>query len=154
MKVGIIHRDNFGYSMIVANILEDYLENNFNVIVGNARKIDPALFVEEKLDALIIGDIVAEIIPSLEIKNWLVNFSRLSRINNLHIKRMSVYCIGLTDINIEPIWNEFLQKYFNLENIYPPILHLKLSRSDLTLENEAIELIKNYSIDLMKFFIE
>ena len=37
--------------------------------------------------------------------------------------------------------------------IYPPILHLKLNRAELTLENGAYDIIKDYSNDFIEFFI-
>jgi len=139
---------------MIAEYLQDYLDNDFDIFVGNVNKIDPNLLIEDNLDALIIGDIVGEIIPSIEIQNWLINFYKTIENYNFQIKNLSVYCIGLTDLNIESLWIEFIQKYLNINNIFPPLLHLKLSKSNLKLEDNAIELIKKYSNDLKKDLIE
>jgi len=38
--------------------------------------------------------------------------------------------------------------------IYPPILRLKLNREELALEDRTLELVKAYSNDFIRFFIE
>ena len=139
---------------MIAEYLQDYLGNDFDVFVGNINKIDPNLLIEDNLDALIIGDLAGEIIPSLEIQNWLINFSKTIENYNFQIKNLSVYCIGLTDLNIEALWIEFLQNRLNINNIFPPLLHLNLDKSNLSLEDSAIELIRNYSNDLKKDLID
>jgi len=37
--------------------------------------------------------------------------------------------------------------------IYPPILSLKLNKAELTLENGALDLVKEYSNDFIEFLI-
>ncbi|MHA2281558.1 MAG: hypothetical protein ACXAC5_11990, partial [Promethearchaeota archaeon] len=59
----------------------------------------------------------------------------------------------LTDITVKPFWVEFLQDNVNAEIIYQPILRLKLNRADLVIEDGALELVKDYSNDLIEFFI-
>ncbi len=134
-------------------MLQDRLEDYIDVSVGNAKKIDPSFLVEEKFDYLIIGDIISEIIPSLEIQNWLLKYREISN-NNLIVKAISGFYIALADIKIEPFWVEFLQDNINAEIIYPPILRLKLNRAGLALENGALEIVKDYSNDFIEFFIE
>ena len=135
-------------------MLQDRLEDYIDVSVGNAKKIDPAYLVEEKVDFLIIGDIISETIPSLELQNWLLKYWEISKRKNLIIKAISGFYIALADIKIEPFWVEFLQNNINAEIIYPPILRLKINRAELTLENGALELVKAYSNDFIEFFIE
>ena len=74
MKLWIIYKEGIGFSKLIAEMLQDRLEDYIDVSVGNAKQIDPAFLVEERLDYLIIGDIVSEGIPSLEIQNWLLKF--------------------------------------------------------------------------------
>ena len=153
MKLWIIYKNGIGFSKIIAEMLQDRWEEYIDVSVGNAKKIDPSFLVEEKFDYLIIGDIISEIIPSLEIQNWLLKYREISN-NNLIIKAISGFYIALADIKIEPFWVEFLQDNINAEIIYPPILRLKLNRAGLALENGALEIVKDYSNDFIEFFIE
>jgi hypothetical protein len=153
VKLWIIYKNGIGFSKIIAEMLQDRLEDYIDVSVGNAKKIDPSFLVEEKFDYLIIGDIISEIIPSLEIQNWLLKYREISN-NNLIIKAISGFYIALADIKIEPFWVEFLQDNINAEIIYPPILRLKLNRAGLALEDGVLEIVKAYSNNFIEFFIE
>jgi len=129
--------------------LEDYID----VSVGNAKKIDPAYLVEEKVDFLIIGDIISKEIPSLEIQNWLLKYWEISKKKKIALKAISGFYVALAEISVEPLWIESLQENINAEMIYPPILSLKLNRAELALENGALELVKAYSNDFIDFFL-
>ncbi len=154
MKLWIIYKNGIGFSKIIAEMLQDRLEDYIDVDVGEIKKIDPAFLVEEKIDYLIIGDMISKEIPSLEIQNWLLKYWEISRRKNLIVKAISGFYIALADIKIEPFWVEFLQDNINAEIIYPPILRLKLNRAGLALENGALEIVKDYSNDFIGFFIE
>ncbi len=154
MKLWIIYKNGIGFSKIIAEMLQDRLEDYIDISVGNAKKIDPAFLVEEKFDCLIIGDFISEVIPSLEIQNWLLKYGEISKRKNLIVKAISGFYIALADIKIEPFWVEFLQDNIDAEIINPPILRLKLNRAGLALENGALEIIKDYSNDFIEFFIE
>ncbi len=134
-------------------MLQDRLEDYIDVSVGNAKKIDPAFLVEEKLDYLIIGDNLSEVIPSLEIQNWLLKYGEISNKSNLIIKVISGFYVTLADVLVEPSWIEFLQSNVNAEICYPPILHLKFNKAELVLENGALELVKDYTNDFIDFLI-
>ena len=134
-------------------MLQDSLEDYIDVSVGNANKIDPFFIIEEKIDYLIIGDTISETIPSVEIQNWLLKYGEISKNNNLIVKALSGFYITLADIKIKPLWVEFLQNNITAEIIHPPILHLKLNKTDLVLEKGVLELVKNYSNDFIEFFI-
>ena len=54
---------------MIAEMLQDRLEDYLDVSVGNAKKIDPSFLVEERVDYLIIGDVVSETTQNLEIQN-------------------------------------------------------------------------------------
>ena len=103
---------------------------------------------------MIIGDILSKIIPSLEIQNWLIKYWEYSKSKNLSIKAISGFYVATADIKAEPFWVEFLHENVKTELIYPPILSLKLNRSDLALENGAYDIIKDYSNDLIEFIVE
>jgi len=149
MNLWIIYKEGIVISKIIAEMLEDRLGDYIDISVGNAKKIDPTFLVEDKLDYLIIGDIISETIPSVEIQNWVLKYGEVSKINNLILKALSGFYIALTDIKTEPFWVEFLQDHINTEIIYPPILCLKLSRANLADLNGVLELVKDYSNDFI-----
>jgi len=134
-------------------MLQDRLEDYIDVSVGNAKKINPAFLVEEKLDYLIIGDNLSEVIPSLEIQNWLIKNREVSKKSNLIIKAISGFYVTLADVLVEPSWIESLQSNVNVEIFYPPILHLKFNKAELVLENGALGLVKDYTNDFIDFLI-
>jgi len=134
-------------------MLQDLLEDYLDVDVGRAKKIDPAYLVEERVDFLIIGDIISKQISSLEIQNWLLKYGEITNINNFIVKAMSGFYIAPSDIKIEPLWVESLQENINAETIYPPILRLKLNKAGLALENRALDIVKEYSNDFLEFLI-
>jgi hypothetical protein len=134
-------------------MLQDRLEDYIDVSVGNAKKIDPAYLVEEKVDFLIIGDIISKEIPSLEIQNWLLKYWEISMEKKIPLKAISGFYVALANITVEPFWVEFLQENINTKMIYPPILRLKLNKGELVLENGAYDLVKDYSNDFIEFLI-
>jgi len=153
MKLWIIYKEGFSFSKMIAEMLQDRLEDYVDISVGNAKKIDPAFLVEEKIDYLIIGDVVSDLIPSAEIQNWLFKYKEISKNKNLTIKVISGFYVALTDISEQHLWVEFLQDNVKAKLLYPPILLLKLNKTDLSLENGTLELIKDYCKDLIDFFI-
>jgi len=135
-------------------MLQDLLEDYIDVSVGNANKIDPAFLIEEKLDFLIIGDIISKTINSLEIQNWLIKYWEFSKSKNLNIKAISGFYVAPTEINIEPFWVDFLHDNVRTEIKYPPILRLMLNKGEIALENGAYDKVKVYSNDCIEFFVE
>ena len=121
--------------------------------MGNAKKIDPYLIMEEKSDCLIIGDVINEASPSPEIQDWLLKYSEYSNDRKFIIKTLSSFYITAYDIKNESIWFESLQENINAEMIYPPIVRIKLNKTGLSLEDEAFELVRAYSDDFIKFLI-
>ena len=135
-------------------MLQDRLEDYIDVSVGNAKMIEPTFLIEENLDHLIIGDAITKAIPSPEIQNWLIKYREVSNNCNLVVKAVSGFYIAPVDIKIEPFWIEFLQENINAEMVYPPILSLRINKTELTLEDGALEIVKEYSKDFTRFFIE
>ena len=117
--------------------------------------MDPAFLVEEKLDYLIIGDVIEkEKIPSPELYNWMVKFSELCKIKKLIIKTISCYCVISKEIDVKPFWiNFFRENNFSLA-IFPPILQLKLKEGGFTLEKNVLKSVKDYSNEFIEFFID
>ena len=153
VKLWIIYKNGIGFSRIIAEMLQDRLEDYIDVDVGEIKNIDPAFLIEEKLDFLIIGDILSKEIPSMEIQKWLLKYSEVSKKHNLIIKATSGFCVTLTDFRTEPFWVEFLHDNVKAEKVYPPILHLKLKEANLSLEKVSFELVKEYSKDFIDFVI-
>ena len=154
MKLWIIYKDGIGFSRIIAEMLQDRLDDYIDVYVGNANKIDPVFLVEEKVDYIFIGDSRSKVIPILEIQNWLLKFSEISKKKNLIIKAISSYYISLDDTPIILSGLKFLQNNINTEIIYPPILCLKFNLVELVLENGANDIIKDYSNEFIEFLIK
>ncbi len=138
---------------MIAEMLQDRLEDYLDVSVGNAKKIDPSFLVEERVDYLIIGDVVSETTQNLQIQNWFVKFWEISKKGNLTVKSVSGFYVILTGISVHPLWVDFFQDNVKAENIYPPILRLKLNTAELSLENGTLELVNQYSNDFIDFII-
>ena len=155
MKLWIIYKEGIGFSMVIAEMLQDRLEDYIDVSVGNAKKIDPAFLVEEKIDFLVIGDVISEEIPSLEIQNWLIKYREISHTKKkLIVKAISGFYVALTNIKVEPIWIKFLQDNVRAEIIFPPLLRLELNRAELVLKNGTYDVVKDYSNEYIEFLIK
>ncbi|MCP4763010.1 MAG: hypothetical protein GY870_14625 [archaeon] len=135
-------------------MIQDSLEDYIDVFVGNAKKNRPSVIFEDKIEYLIIGDVVSKENPSLEIQNWLLEYREISNNSNLIVKAISGFYIAPSDIEIEPSGVEILQENINAERIFPPILRLKLNRLELALENGAHDLVKEYSNDFIEIILE
>ncbi|MFX0075950.1 MAG: hypothetical protein ACFE96_10940 [Candidatus Hermodarchaeota archaeon] len=153
MKLWIIYKERLGFSKVIAELLQDRLEDYIDVSVGNAEKVDPIFLVEEKIDYLIIGDNTSETNLSLEIQNWLLKFGEISVKSNLIIKAISIFYITSANILVEPSRLEYYQDILNAETIYPPMLRLKFNTVGLVLEDGAFENVKKYSTDFIEFLI-
>jgi hypothetical protein len=136
-------------------MLQDRLEDYIDVSVGNAKMIDPSYLVEESVDYLIIGDVISDLTPNMEIKNWLLQFLEISKQQNYQgIKTISGFYVAKAEIKIEPFWIEFLHDNVEQKIIYPPILRLMLNNGELALENGENDKVKDYSNDLIDFIVE
>ncbi|MHA1884246.1 MAG: hypothetical protein ACXADU_01470 [Promethearchaeota archaeon] len=136
-------------------MLQDRLEDYIDVSVGNAKMIDPSFLVEERVEYLIIGDIISDLTPNMEIQNWLLQYLEVSKQQNFQgIKNVSGFYVAKAEIKIEPLWIEFLQDNVEQKIIYPPILRLMLNKGELALENGEYDKVKDYSNDLIDFIIE
>ncbi|TKJ19264.1 MAG: hypothetical protein CEE43_15950 [Promethearchaeota archaeon Loki_b32] len=153
MKLWIIYKNGIGFSKIIAEMLQDRLEDYIDVSVGTAKKIDPALLVEERFEFLMIGDTIIKEIPSSEIQNWLLKYWEISNERKNTLKAISGFYIVQTDISVEPLWVEFFNSKVRAELIFPSILRLRLNVEELSLENGTPELIKKYSNDFVEFII-
>ena len=123
--------------------------------VGNASKIDPAFLVEEKVDYLIIGDVIeGEKIPSSEIQGWICQFSKLCKNKQLVLNSISSYFVNSRDIDVKHLWIDFFRENNCSLALFPPVLHLKMEESGLTLEKDVFKSVKDYSNDFIEFFIE
>ncbi|MFX0184866.1 MAG: hypothetical protein ACFE95_17430 [Candidatus Hodarchaeota archaeon] len=145
MKLWIIYKDGFLISKVIAEMLQDRLENYIGVSVGKASKIEPSIIVEEELDYLIVGDIIFKSLPSTIIQNWVLKYRENNRKTNLCLKALSGFLITQNEIKKDIHWSEFIQGYIQAKKFYPPILLLKLNKSDLVFETDVREIVKEYS---------
>ena len=150
IKLWILYKNGISYSKIVAEMLQDRLDDYIDVSVGNAKKIEPEYLIEEELDYLILGDMISKEIPSLEIQNWLLKYKEISSNKNIILKALSGYNIILPGVKTERFVIEALQENINAEMIFPPIICIRVNLEELTLENGAIELIKEYTNDFVE----
>jgi len=136
-------------------MLQDRLEDYIDVSIGNAKMIDPSFLVEERVDCLIVGDVIGDLTPNKEIQTWLLQYLEVSKQQNYQdIKIMSGFYVSKADIKIEPLWIKFLHKNVEQKIIYPPVLRLMLNKGEVALENRAYDNVKDYSNDLIDFIVE
>jgi len=153
VKLWIIYKNGIGFSRIIAEMLQDHLEEYIDVDVGTAKKINSVFLLEEEFNYLIIGDILSKEIPSLEIQKWLLKYWEISKNKKTVLKAISGFYVALTNIKIEPFWVDFLNDNVKTEIFFPPILRLKLNDTGLGLENGTFELVKEYSDNFINFII-
>ena len=143
--------EHLGLTRIIAEIIQGYIEEYIDVLVGSIEKIEPEFLVEERIDYLIIGDIISDTIPSSGIQKWLETYWDIPKRS---VRAVSGFYINLTNILTEPFWVEFLDDNVNAEMIFPPFLHLKPKDSNVALEDGAIRKIRAYSNDFIEFIIK
>ncbi len=148
MNLWIIYKDGTVISRTVAQMLQDHLEDYLYVSVGTVEKIEPYFLSEEKVDYLILGDILTGTIPSEEIQTWIYDFWNMSKMRVPEIKNISGFYISPTNITIEPTWVRYLQENMKAEKITPPILRLNLKSTEISLE-----IVKDYCNDFIEFFL-
>lgn len=151
MKLWIIYNDGLVISRVIADMLQDRLENYIDVSVGKTSKIDPSLIVEEELDYLIIGDMISETVPSVEIQKWVYKYGEISKGANLRLKGLSGFVISINEMNNEKHWVEFIHDLIMTETMNPPILFLKRNKTDLAFKSGVHEIVKEYSRKFIEF---
>lgn len=153
MKLWIIYEGGLLYSKVIAEMLQDRLENYIDVSVGKASKIEPSFIIEEELDYLIIGDFINEIIPSMEIQNWVYRYKEISEGKNFKIESLSGFLISLNEMNKDKPWVEFIQNNIMTKTFFPSILRFKLDNTNLASETFVHGLVKEYSNKMIEFII-
>jgi len=153
MKLWIIYKEGIVISKIIAEMIQDRLEDYVDVSLGTASKIDPLFLADERLDYMIIGDYIRENVPSLEIQNWVLKYAENSKLYNKELQALSGFYVSLTETENDSIWVEFLRRYVKAKLLFPPILRLKLKNSDLPLEIGALEIVKDYSNDFIEYLL-
>ena len=154
MKLWIIYQDGLVLSQVIAETLQDRLDNYIDVSVGIARKIDPSFIVEELFEYLILGDTITDPMPSEEIQNWVRKCGKLIKKNNLRLKALSGVLMILTEITTDTRWVEFIHENIMAETMYPPILCLKYDKPDLTFDSGVRAMVKEYSNKFIDFIIK
>jgi len=153
MKLWIIYKDGILIAKIIAEMLQDRLENYTDVSVGKASKIESSFIVKEELDYLIVVDIISKTVPSMMIQNWVYRYKKNNEKINLNLITLSGFLITQNEIKTDTHWVEFIQSKIPAEKIYPPILLLKLNKDNLVSEAVVHELVKEYSNKLIQFII-
>jgi hypothetical protein len=153
MKLWIIYKDGTLIAKIIAEMLQDRLENYIDVSVGKASKIESSYIVKEDLDYLIVVDSISKTEPSKMIQKWAYRYKENYEKINLQLKTLSGVLISQNEIKTDTNWVEFIQNKILAERIHPPILLLKLNKDSLVSETVIHELVKEYSNQLIKFII-
>jgi hypothetical protein len=154
VKLWIIYKNGIGFSKIIAEMLQDHFEEYIDVSVGCAKKIDPEFLVEEGLDYIIIGDVIKEEIPSLEIQTWLLKYCEISNTMKHVLRCVSGFCVTNPNSSVQPLWIKFIEDNVKAEIFFPPLLDLKLNVDSLSLENGTSDLLKKYSDSFIEYIIE
>ena len=155
MKLWIIYQSGFLFSKVIAETLQDRLENYIDVSVGKADKIDPSFIIEEKSDYLILGDVVNEPLPSVLMQNWVQKYGQIAKSNNLILKALSGFIISFNKkVKPDPVWVDFIHKNIMIEGINPPIICLHFGNYDLKLDSGVYEIIKDYSNKIIEFLTD
>ena len=144
MKLWIIYKNGIGFSKLVAEMIQDRLEDYIEVNVGDIKMIYPDYIIEEQPDCLIIGDLIIDETPSSEIKRWIQRYGDVLNKKKNTLKVISGFYVTLSDVKVNS-WSNFLQENITVEIFIQPILGLKLDKTGLILESSALELIKDYS---------
>lgn len=148
-KIGIIHLSNFSFTMIVTNILEEYLEEYCIPTVGVISTMDPVTLIDENIESLIIGDMIEDDHPNQRLISWLKHFSDLSSQSHQKLNLIAVYCIGEPTENYELELKLFFQKYFASVFIYSPNLYINIADSRVSLEEHLVPKIKRFSSEII-----
>jgi len=138
---------------MVAEMLQDRLEDYLDVNVGKLDKIDPQNIIEENVDLLIIGDIICEKSLVSELKNWILNYINFLKQKEKQIKLISGFYVTPSDLTIKPVWIDIIRDHIGSDLIYPPVLHLNLNREKLKLENKASDIINEYCKEFIEFIL-
>ncbi len=154
MKLWIIYKDGIGLTRVIAEMLQDRLENHLDVSVGEANKIDPAFLIEEKPDFLIIGDVIIENNPSIEIKNWLKNFQKSSDQMQFKLKKVSGFCITTSIKARMADWEENIRNSMSFGMISPPFMYFNLNTTNLNLEEGTFNKIRIFSDSVLQIVLE
>ena len=156
MKLWIIYKGGVVFSKVIAEMLQDHLEDYIDVSVGKVSKIEPSFLLEEELNYLIIGDITSEIItmPSVEIRDWVAKFREISEVNHLDLEVLSGFLITVDEANEDSLWFDFIQDNITTKTIYPPILYLNLNTTTLASEASVLRIVKEYSSKMIEKIIE
>ena len=125
-------------------MLQERLEDYIEVFVGNSEN-NPLSLIEEKLDFLIIGDVIRKENHDVEIQNWISKFLDISSKRGHYIKAISGFYVQTSISNKIPSWVEILQKNLITTKLYPQITKLRIDISNFTLENEASNILNKYS---------
>jgi hypothetical protein len=153
MKLWIIYKDGILIARIIAEMLQDRLENYVDVAVGKISKIEPLFILKEKLFYLIVLDIVNQTLPSVVIQKWVRKYKESNKKINLNLKTLSGCLISQEEIKKDTYWVEFIQSSIQTKVIYPPILLLQLNKSNLVLETDIYNMVKDYSTNFIEFII-
>jgi hypothetical protein len=143
MTLWIIYKEELLISKIIAEMIQDRLENYIDVSVGKIGRINPSFLVEEQIEYLIIGDSPIKKIPSVEVQKWVLKYSDILKENNLKLKALSGFLIIRNSVN-KTLWEEFVNNNIITQITFPHVLCLTLKDSNLAFEKSINKIVKDY----------
>jgi hypothetical protein len=153
MKLWIIHKNHFGITELIAEYIQDRVVDYIDVFVGNAKLIDLYLLMKENVDYLIIGDIASDKMPSLEIRNFLLDCQKIFCNKKYTAKIFSGFFISSEQLLEQHIWEDWIKNSIKYEMIYPKFLNLKYDLEILNLSDDAIKKVEKYAKDIYTYII-
>ncbi|TXT64186.1 MAG: hypothetical protein BAJALOKI1v1_600020 [Promethearchaeota archaeon] len=127
LKLWILYDDPFGYCQLIAENLSDLLEHIVDSNVGKVKKLPPNIISEEKPDLLMIGAPIFSIHSAITIKNWINKFREANSLNGEKLKKIFLFSITHSKIDIKSIWLNLFDNTPLYELIFPNILHVDIS---------------------------
>ena len=151
MKVWIIYDSKYGHCKKLAETLENLLEGDYDVSVGNAKKISPTDVIAESPYAVLVGGPLHFGKPSKMITSWIKCFYQITLKTGLRVKKTFAFCTWCFSPLCEPSWQLLFQKYPFAKNVFSQILAIKVADRDLPISfeknpqiYEIIENLKNF----------
>jgi flavodoxin len=126
MKVWILYDSKFGHCKKLAETLEDLLEDDFDVCVGNAKKISPDDVLVEKPDAILVGGPIHFGRPSRVITSWMKGCFALSQSSRVRVEKAFAFTTRCLNFGAEGSWIKLFHKYHFASNHFSQVLSIKV----------------------------
>ncbi len=152
MKVWIIYDSKFGHCKKLAETLEDLLEDDCDVYVGQAKKISPNDVLSDLPNAILVGGPIHFGRPSRVISSWVKCCYTLTQRSGFPVEKTFVFTTWRFTPSCEINWQRLLRKYPFAIDAYPQVLAVQVFATDKSIDFELNSQIYE-SIDNLKQFL-